>query len=257
MEITIVGTGKMALALAKGLEKEHDLTIVGRDGEKLVRFAEALEKHVKTDRLEKYDMDGQTVLLCVKPHALADAASHFKGKADTLYSILAGTDIATLKKKIKADHHVRAMPNLAAQYFRSMTTLTGDAEKKEEALDLFAAIGETLWVASEKELDIATAVAGSGPAYLALAAEALADGAVKAGLKRPDAAKLVQGLFEGFAPLLTQNHPALLKDAVMSPGGTTAAGYDALEKGAVRHAFMEAVRQAYERAAELQDRTKN
>ncbi|WP_456452943.1 pyrroline-5-carboxylate reductase [Hydrogenimonas sp.] len=248
MKLTLVGPGKMALALAKGLEKSHDLTIVGRDGEKLLEFAEKLEKHAKTALLEKYDMEGQTVILCVKPHALEETAKKLRGKALTIYSVLAGTPLASLKKALKAEHYVRAMPNLAAEHFASMTTLTGDDAKWEEAETLFSAIGRTLWVESEKELDIATAVAGSGPAYLAIVAEALADAAVKEGMRRDDAETLVRGLFAGFAPLLDSTHPALLKEAVMSPGGTTAAGCAALESHAARAAFLDAVAKAFERA---------
>jgi len=250
MRLTIVGPGKMALALAKGLEKSHELTIVGRDGEKLLQFTEQLKKHAKTALLEKYDIDGQTVILCVKPHALRQTASALKGKADTLYSILAGTTLKELQKTLKAEHYVRAMPNLAAEHFASMTTLTGEEGRQEEAETLFSSIGRTLWVETEKEFDIATAIAGSGPAYLALVAEALADGGVKEGLKRTDAAKLVEGLFAGFSPLLEKRHPAIIKESVMSPGGTTAAGYSALEKGSVRSAFISAVHEAFEIAKE-------
>lgn len=245
MKITIIGPGKMALALAKGLETKNELTIVGRDGEKLLQFASELSKHAKTALLNKYDIDGQTVLLCVKPYALKDVSTHLKGKAETIYSVLAGTDISTIKKAIKAEHYIRAMPNLAASFNSSMTTLTGDNAKKDEAKELFSAIGKTLWVESEKELDIATAIAGSGPAFLAMVAEALSDGGVKEGLKRSDAVKLVEGLFWGFSPLLEENHPAMIKDAVMSPGGTTAAGYAALEDRGVRDAFIKAVESAY------------
>jgi pyrroline-5-carboxylate reductase len=245
VKVTIIGPGKMALALAKGLEKEHELTIVGRDGEKLLHFANQLSKHVKTALLDKYDIDGQTVLVCVKPYALKEISTHLKGKAETLYSVLAGTDIANLKKAIKSEQYIRAMPNLSAEFFSSMTTLTGDKTKKDEAEQLFASIGQTLWVETEKELDIATAIAGSGPAYLALVAEALADGGVKEGLKRSDAVKLVEGLFSGFSPLIKNNHPAIIKDSVMSPGGTTAAGYAALEEKGVRDAFIKAVQAAY------------
>ncbi|MCF6201514.1 MAG: pyrroline-5-carboxylate reductase [Hydrogenimonas sp.] len=245
MKVTIVGPGKMALALAKGLEKEHELTIVGKDGERLLKFTKQLEKHAKTALIDKYEIDSQVLILCVKPAALKESSSVLKGKAETVYSILAGTPLSELKKAIKAENHVRAMPNLAAQYYSSMTALTGDDSKREEAETLFKSIGKTLWVDSEKELDIATAIAGSGPAYLALVAEALADGGVKEGLKRADAMKLVEGLFEGFAPLIANSHPALLKDAVMSPGGTTAAGCFTLEESAVRASFMKAVERAY------------
>jgi len=245
VKIAIIGPGKMALALAKGLEKECELTIVGRDGEKLLHFAEQLSKHVKIALLDKYDIDGQTVLLCVKPYALKDISLSLKGKAETIYSVLAGTNIENLKKAIKAKQYIRAMPNLSAEFFSSMTTLTGDQAKKDEAEQLFSSIGQTLWVESEKELDIATAIAGSGPAFLAMVAEALADGGVKEGLKRSDAIKLVEGLFLGFSPLLKNNHPALIKDAVMSPNGTTAAGYGALEEKGVRDAFIKAIQKAY------------
>ncbi|BBG65119.1 pyrroline-5-carboxylate reductase [Hydrogenimonas sp.] len=245
MKITIIGPGKMALALAKGLEEEHELTIVGRDGERLLQFTNLLSKHARTALLEKYEIDGQIVVLCVKPHSLKEVAASLKGKADTLYSILAGTQIRELKRSIKAESYVRAMPNLAAAYRTSMTALTGDSAKRGEAEDLFRSIGETLWVDSEKELDIATAIAGSGPAFLSLVAESLADGGVKEGLKRKDAAKLVEGLFKGFSTLIAHSHPALIKDEVMSPGGTTAAGYAALESGRARDAFIKAVSGAY------------
>ena len=126
-----------------------------------------------------------------------------------------------------------------------MTTITGTLTCKQEAIAIFNAIGSTLWVNSEKELDIATALAGSGPAYLALIAEALCDGAVKQGLKRNDAISLMHGLFDGFGALIQDEHPALLKDGVMSPGGTTAAGYAALEKGKVRDGCINAIEAAY------------
>ena len=143
------------------------------------------------------------------------------------------------------------MPNLAASVGASMTTLTGDQEFQKEAEALLGAVGNTLWLDSEKEIDIATALAGSGPAYLALMAEALVDGAVKQGLKRDDAMATMRGLFSGFGTLIQDVHPALLKDGVMSPGGTTAAGYAALEDGNVRAACMDAIEKAYKRAKEL------
>ena len=94
-------------------------------------------------------------------------------------------------------------------------------------------------------------MAGSGPAYLALIAEALADGAVRQGLKREDAMAVMRGLFEGFGTLIQDMHPSLLKDGVMSPGGTTAAGYGALEDGNVRASCIDAIEKAYVKAKEL------
>ena len=122
---------------------------------------------------------------------------------------------------------------------------------KETAIEIISAIGPTRWLSSEKELDIATGLAGSGPAYLALIAEALADGAVKQGLKRDDAMAIMRGLFGGFGKLIQDVHPALLKDGVMSPGGTTAAGYCALEDGNVRNSCINAIEKAYKKAVEL------
>jgi pyrroline-5-carboxylate reductase len=178
-------------------------------------------------------------VLCVKPHALGKVAAYFKGEAELVISILAATALDTLKNEIKAKSYIRAMPNIAAAYGKSMTTLTGDVSSKDKAADILGAIGKTLWVESEKELDIATVLAGSSPAFLALVAESLIDGAVKEGLKRADAFTLTKGLFEGFAKLLENySHPALIKDAVMSPGGTTAKGYAVLEEHKVRSAFI-------------------
>ena len=173
------------------------------------------------------------------------------GEANTLISVLAGTTIQSLKEHIKSKSYVRAMPNIAASYNKSMTTLTGDDELKEPALNIFNKIGKSLWLTTQKELDVATGLAGSGPAFLALISEGLEDGAVNSGLKREDAKQLVLGLFEGFVPLLQNNKPSNIKDEVMSPGGTTAAGYATLEKLGVRSAMIEAIQSAYERTCIL------
>ena len=143
------------------------------------------------------------------------------------------------------------MPNIAASVQKSTTTITGDKEGKTLAVNIFDELGKTIWVNTENQLDIATAIAGSGPAYLALIAEALADGGVKAGLERSHCMALVQGLFHGTASLLDKNHPAMIKDSVMSPGGTTAAGYAKLEEAGVRDAMIKAVEAAYLKALEL------
>ena len=201
--------------------------------------------------MEDFDISQKDIILCVKPANIEEVGEKLQGKAQTLYSVLAGTSIEKLSINIQASHYIRTMPNLAASVLKSMTTLTGSLTCKENALSIFNAIGAVLWVNSEKELDIATALAGSGPAYLALIAEALSDGAVKQGLKRSDAMALMRGLFDGFGTLIQNEHPALLKDGVMSPGGTTAAGYSALERGNVRNGCMNAVEEAYLKAKVL------
>lgn len=249
--LTFVGNGKMALALAQGLKATYAIEVAGRDPQKLAQFEAALGVEVKQHGLDDFDIADKTILLCVKPANIISVGEKLKGEAEALYSVLAGTPLSVLQSQVQARATVRAMPNLAATLGQSMTTLTGDASLKEEATALFGAIGQTLWMGSEKELDIATALAGSGPAYLALIAEALCDGAVNQGLRRDDAMALMRGLFAGFGELIAQEHPALLKEAVMSPGGTTAAGIAALEAQGVRKGCMDAIDAAYKRALSL------
>lgn len=245
--ITFIGNGKMATALAKGLCETYAIEVIGRSMSAMEAFEEKLNTPIKKTLYSDADITDKTVVLCVKPANLSEVAPYLKGTANALYSVLAGTPLSSLHV-ISAHSYCRAMPNLAAETGTSMTSLVGDNDIASQAISLFDTIGKTLWLSSEKELDIATALAGSGPAYLALIAEALCDGAVREGLKRDDAMVLMRGLFEGFGTLIQKTHPAVLKDNVMSPGGTTAAGYGALEKGKVREGCMEAIRAAHERA---------
>jgi len=244
--LTFIGNGNMALAMAQALESHYSIEVVGRSLKNLELFSSKLKNKTSMSLLDNFDITHKTVLLCVKPANLESVGTQLQGKASQLYSVLAGTSLSALEQHIQSSSYVRAMPNVAASVAKSMTTLTGDANFEDEASKLFSAIGSTLWLHSEKELDIATALAGSGPAYLALIAESLSDGAVKQGLKRNDAMLLMRGLFEGFGTLVQKQHPALLKDSVMSPGGTTAAGYSALEDGNVRASCINAIQKAFE-----------
>jgi pyrroline-5-carboxylate reductase len=249
--ITFIGNGNMALSIAKGLKANYKLEVVGRDMKKLEKFEQDLGMQIEKRLLENFDITLKSIILCVKPTNVEDISHKLQGEAEVLYSVLAGTTLTKLSNHFKTKAIVRAMPNLAASVGSSMTTLTGDISYKEDALKLFSSIGTAHWLGSEKEIDIATALAGSGPAYLSLIAESLADGAVKQGLKRDDAMIIMRGLFAGFGELIQKEHPALLKDGVMSPGGTTAAGYSALENGNVRSACISAIEKAYQRATEL------
>ncbi len=236
----------MAMAIAHGLnsqKEKYTLEFVARDSSKL----ESVKKEfsAKIYALEGFDISNKNILLAVKPYALSSVSEQITGEANTLYSVLAGSTLETLKENIPAQNHIRIMPNVAAKFGASTSVITGDVPKKNEAIEIFSAIGDTFWVDSEKEIDIATAIAGSGPALLTLVAEAMMDGLVKEGMKRSDAIGITNSLFKGFAPLIASNHPALIKDAVMSPGGTTAAAYAALEEGAVRSSFIKAVGAAF------------
>jgi pyrroline-5-carboxylate reductase len=249
--ITFIGNGNMGLSIAKGLKNKYIIEVVGRDMKKLDFFESELGIKVDKYLMDNFDISNKTLLLCVKPANVEEVGQKLKGKAEVLLSVLAGTSVEKLKEHFDVNAVVRTMPNLAASVGCSMTTMTGDIEYKNSAEEVLGAIGTTLWLNSQKELDIATGLAGSGPAYLALIAEALADGAVKQGLKRDDSMEVMRGLFYGFGKLIQDIHPALLKDAVMSPGGTTAAGYSALENGGVRASCIDAIEQSYAKAKEL------
>lgn len=250
-KLTFIGNGNMAKAMIKGLLGKYEIEVLGRNSKTL----EMLKSEMPSIDILKIDdktyIDGKNIILCVKPNSLNELALKLNGKANSLYSVLAGVKLETLKEKISSKNYIRTMPNIAATFLKSMTTITGDETLKTNALCIFGGFGSTLWVKSEKELDIATAVAGSGPAFLALIAEALSDGAVNNGLSRNDANILVEGLFDGFVPLLQHNTPNEIKNAVMSPGGTTASGYASMEKNGVRNGMIEAINSAYKRACEL------
>ena len=252
MKLTLIGNGIMAQSLARGLIKTHEVEIIGRDINKLKAIQEKIPQISIKPLGENEDITAKNVIFCVKPYALQSVAARLTGNANILFSILAGTKVEYLRKNIKAKHYIRTMPNVAASVQNSMTTITGDIEVKDEAMEIFSSIGQVIWVNTEDQLDIATAVAGSGPAFLALIAEALADGAVKAGLERHLSTQLVQGLFSGTASLLKHTtHPAIIKDSVMSPGGTTAAGYAELESAGVRNAMIRAIEEAHKKAVEI------
>ncbi|MCH9739450.1 MAG: pyrroline-5-carboxylate reductase [Epsilonproteobacteria bacterium] len=243
MTLTIIGPGSMAMAIAEGLKDSYTLEFVARDISKLESIKETFSAEIYP--LDGFDITGKNIILAVKPYALENVGKQLKGKANTLYSVLAGSTIDALRHSIDAENVVRIMPNVAAKFGASTNVMSGDESKKKEALAIFSKIGDTFWVSSEKEIDIATAIAGSGPALLTLVAEAMMDGLVKEGMKRPDAIGVTNSLFKGFAPLIASEHPAIIKDSVMSPGGTTAAAYAALEEGAVRSSFIKAVGEAF------------
>jgi pyrroline-5-carboxylate reductase len=238
MKLTIIGAGAMAMAMAKGLENRYELEFVVRDTSKVDNSYNAFH-------INDFNINNKNIILAIKPYALESVAQQLKGVANTIYSLLAGTSIENIKNNIDSKYYIRTMPNISAKFGASTTVITGDIEKKDKAIEIFSSIGDTFWVDTQKEIDIATAVAGSGPAFLALIGEAMMDGLVREGMKRADAIDITNSLFRGFSPLLSSNHPAIIKDMVMSPAGTTSAGYAILENRATRSAFMEAIREAF------------
>ena len=230
----------------KGLIKNHEVEIIGRDIDKLKIFKKNASNNNKSIRRPRR-YHWKKCYFCVKPYALQSVSARLQWNCKYIIINISWNKIRNFKKKNKTKHYIRTMPNIAASVQNSMTTITGDNEAKNLAVEIFNSIGQAIWVNTEAQLDIATAIAGSGPAYLALVAEALADGAVKAGLERHLSMQLVQGLFSGTASI-KHTHPAIIKDSVMSPGGTTAAGYAQLEEHGVRNAMIKAVEEAYNKA---------
>jgi pyrroline-5-carboxylate reductase len=249
MKIVVIGAGNMGGAIVKGLESSgHDITIVTSNPQKI----ESLSKEYSFTNVihqTEINIENSVVLLAVKPQVYKSLKT--VGRAKALISVMAGVKVETLKAKFDCEAVVRAMPNVAAAKAASMTTFTGDTTFKDEAETILNSIGQTLWLDKESDIDVATALAGSGPAYLYMVAEALADGAVRMGLKRDVASQLTQGLFNGVAKTLEDGHPGILKDSVISPAGTTAYGYAKLEENGVRTAFIQAIEAAAKRAEAL------
>jgi len=246
MKTLLIGAGNMGGAMLSGLDRS-DMTVVEAYAPRADELRKLYPEIAVTQSVPP--LDGYVVILAIKPQSLDSLET--SGRADALISILAGTSIEKLRSKIDAKAYIRAMPNIAALKQKAVTSVTGDAVFKDEALSILSSIGKAIWLESEKQLDIATGIGGSAPAWLALVAEALADGAVNLGLPRDKSYEYMGALFEGVGALLCDHHPALLKDKVMSPGGTTAAGYARLEEGRVRDAFIEAMKACYERTQEL------
>ncbi|MBI5905971.1 MAG: pyrroline-5-carboxylate reductase [Deltaproteobacteria bacterium] len=201
------------------------------------------------------------VVVAVKPQVLpAVLAGIPRGavRGKIIVSIVAGAKVAVFERGLgEGAKIVRTMPNTPAQVGMGSTGVYFppgvDAGTRERVRALFSSFGEVAEMPREELLDVVTALSGSGPAYAFLFLEALADGAVRAGMGRHEAYLLAAATLEGAARMVreTGKHPAELKDMVMSPGGTTAAGVAALERGAFRATVMDAVLSAWQRCREL------
>ena len=206
-------------------------------------------------------VEAATILLAIKPQMLDIVAQDLRGRAPQNaaplgLSILAGIPLARLEAAFPGWAMVRAMPNTPATVGAGVTALATGASANDDQLawarTIFASVGDVVEV-PESSMDAVTALSGSGPGYVALMVEALADGGVAVGLPRATALKLAIQTLKGTAELLQQSqiHPGVLKDRVTSPGGTTIAGIAQLEAAGLRSALIEAVRAAHRRSVEL------
>jgi pyrroline-5-carboxylate reductase len=262
--IGFIGAGQMATALGQGFVKAG---LIG--GGQLVasdpvpaarqRFAEVADGRGAEDNLQVVEQS-DVVFLAVKPQQMVRVAAELRGKIPPeklIVSIAAGIRLATLAEGLGGDVRlVRVMPNTPCLVGRGACgyCLGGKATVEDGRLvqQLLQAVGIAVEV-EEKLLDAVTGLSGSGPAFVYIIIEALADGGVRMGLPRNIAAALAAQTVLGAADMVlaTGEHPGVLKDRVTSPGGTTIAGLQALEEGGLRAALMAAVEAATRRSMEL------
>lgn len=265
MKLGVIGCGKMGTALIQGAIRAGVITggdVIGCDPYEKSReaFANATGSHVTADPAE-VAAGCEVILLCTKPHdvlgALSNAANLAAGKPRLVISIAAGVTLSALEAAASENFRIiRAMPNTpaligcgAAGYCLGSRASTEDAGM---AQTLLAAVGLAIQV-PERLMDAVTGLSGSGPAYIYVVIDALADGGVRAGIPRADAVRLAAQTVLGAAKMVmeTGEHPGVLKDMVTSPGGTTIAGLAVLEQHGLRSALIEAVGAAVLRANEL------
>jgi pyrroline-5-carboxylate reductase len=262
--IGFVGTGNMAEALIRGILHGGVVT-----GERL--WASAPRADRRDELAAQYGVHvsasntavaaaADVVVLAVKPQILEKVAREIAGAlrpGALVISVAAGVDTAALEGYLGADVRVvRAMPNTPALVRAGATGIARGRHATDAdlavATTIFDAVGLTVAL-DESQLDAVTGLSGSGPAYIFLILEALADAGVKVGLSRRNAQRLAAQTVMGSAKLLldTDEHPGRLKDMVTSPGGTAIAGLHTLEQGGLRTTLINAVETATLRAREL------
>jgi pyrroline-5-carboxylate reductase len=232
----------MAAAMARGWAGEAELLFTdsgsGRAKELATEIGgEALDSNAGL--AERADL----VVLAVKPAKLEEAASELAG-AKAVMSLLGATSLEMVEAAFPDAEVARVMPNVGVEVRKGVLCVTGTASA--EARRMLVLLGHVVEL-PDSQFDAATAVMGCAPAYLALAVEALADAGVDAGLGKDLARELVVETTGGTAELLRIRHPADVREAVASPGGSTEAGLEALDREGAREAFAAAVRASLER----------
>ena len=265
-KLAFIGTGVMAESMIKGILHEELISpdrIIGSDPH-AVRGQELVERygiHFTADNREAADF-GEVVIFSVKPqvmpHVMPDLRGHLSRNAMIL-SIVAGARISSIVRGTGHPAIVRSMPNTPAQVGKGMTVWTAtpqvSAKQREQTKIMLRALGDELFVDDESYLDMATALSGTGPAYVFLFMEALIDAGVHLGFSRKVAEQLVLQTMEGAVEIAKQSdlHPAQLRNMVTSPGGTSAEALYELEKGALRTILSKAVWAAYRKSKYLGD----
>jgi len=263
-KLTLIGGGRMGQALVSGLigagvVAASDVHVIDPSSAAVAWWSEhQCDCKIDDDLVAAVDA-AQFVIIAVKPDLVAAIAAKATGRwrGRLILSVAAGVSLSKLTDWLATDRVVRAMPNTpclvgagASAYCVADGVTAADKQKTNEIL---TSVGLAIEVA-EKQMDAVTGLSGSGPAYVCVMIEALADGGVFAGLPRDIAMRLATQTVLGTAQMIAQlsdRHPAELKDAVASPGGTTIAGLRALEQNGVRAGLINAVAAAAQRSSEL------
>ncbi len=262
--IAFVGAGVMGEAMIKGLLHQEWLrpdNIIASDprGDHLASIKQRYGICVTTDNVEAA-RDSDALVLSVKPQVMGKVLPELRGYANNvrlIVSIVAGVPLQTIAEGLLNPRVVRSMPNTPGQIGQGITVWTATpevaGEQRQQAEILLGALGDHIYASDESFLDMATALGGSGPAYVFMFMEALIDAGVHMGFARRDAEKLVMKTLLGSVLYAQQSglHPAQLRNQVTSPGGTTAAALHEMEKGGLRTVLSEGVWAAYRRSQAL------
>ena len=262
-KIAFIGPGVMAEAMIAGLlrrklAKPENISAAGPRKERGSELSKKYGIKSTTDNSSAVSQ-ADVVVLSVKPQRLSEVMKGLKGiRSDALVlSIIAGASIKKIGTGLKHKAVVRSMPNTPGQIGEGITVWTSSkevtGEQQEMARGILGALGEEVFVEDESYLDMATALSGSGPAYVVLFTEALIDAGVHMGFPRRIAEQLVLQTIKGSASFYeaANRHPATLRNQVTSPGGTSAEALYYLEKAGFRTAISRAVWAAYQRSLEL------
>ncbi len=254
--LAVVGAGRMGGAVVEGALRSGTL----RAQDMGVFHPDEDRRNALAQRFGMVALDdagvhrAERVLIAVKPQSFERVAPLIARRHTAYVSIMAGVTLSTLSKRLGSARVVRAMPNLGARVGVSATALAWTAETSADDLEfarsLFNGCGSVFEV-PEALFDAFTGLSGSGPAFVAVVAESLADGGVRVGFHRDVARELARHVLLATAQLLESSDPASIKDEVASPGGTAIAGLRTLERHRLRYALIDAIEAASERAGEL------
>jgi pyrroline-5-carboxylate reductase len=242
MIVGFVGSGSMAAAMARGWRGEFERMLFSDSGSG--RAAE-LARELGGEAASNAEIGARAglVVLAVKPAKLEQAAAELTD-AKAVISLLGATSLERVSTAFPGASVLRVMPNLAVEVRRGVLCVAGEASAP--TLEKLKRLGHVVELA-DADFDAATAVMGCAPAYLALAVEAIAAAGAEDGLDEELARELVVETTAGTAELLRIRHPADVRRAVASPGGSTEAGLEALDREGGREAFAAAVRASLER----------